>query len=441
MSLTTHGDRSGMTEPKMVTPMLSFVPKREDEDEDEEVRFRQTKTESGADHEAFGATAAVVPINLGQVRPPNALKFSGNLAQNWRDWLQLWRSYEIVTRLRHCGDDEIRVASFVTSIGSRGQRVYNSLPFRNDAERQNMDRVIELFTEYCSGASNVIYDRFLFNRRQQGVTEPFDVYLTSLREFVSHCQFGHLTDELLCDRIVCGIHDSNVRKQLLQNKALTITSCIDMCRASESTTQQVKEMSEPASKSVHAMLASGRRSYQQKSKPKSSNSKKKSQGKDGKSGTTGGSVEKGKCANCGLQHEANREKNCPAFGRRCSRCQKMNHYARCCKSKSAEVRQIEAEDSDSSYERLMVITDSESVRAVEESPQYNKQMFATMDLVRGRSVRFQLDTGETCNVIRRADLPPDQKVEPSATTLSLFNQATLRPEGRCKLRFRNPKEI
>ena len=198
-------------------------------------------------------------------------------------------------------------------------------------------------------------------------------------------------------------------------------------------------MSEPASESVHAMLASGRRSYQQKSKPKSSNSKKKSQGKDRKSGTTGGSVEKGKCANCGLQHEANREKNCPAFGRRCSRCQKMNHYARCCKSKSAEVRQIAAEDSDSSYEHLMVITDSESVRAVEESPQYNKQMFATMDLVRGRSVRFQLDTGATCNVIRRADLPPDQKVEPSATTLSLFNQATLRPEGRCKLRFRRKK--
>ena len=75
-----------------------------------------------------------------------------------------------------------------------------------------MDRVIELFTESYSGASNVIYDRFLFNRRQQGVTEPFDVYLTSLRELGSHCQFGHLTDELLLDRIVCGIHDSNVRK-------------------------------------------------------------------------------------------------------------------------------------------------------------------------------------------------------------------------------------
>ena len=48
MSLTTHGDRSGMTEPKMVTPMLSFVPKREDEDEDEEVRFRNKISILGA---------------------------------------------------------------------------------------------------------------------------------------------------------------------------------------------------------------------------------------------------------------------------------------------------------------------------------------------------------------------------------------------------------
>jgi hypothetical protein len=43
-------------------------------------------------------------------------------------------------------------------------RLSHGLPFRDDAKRQNMDRAIKLFSEYCNRASNVIYDRFLFNR-------------------------------------------------------------------------------------------------------------------------------------------------------------------------------------------------------------------------------------------------------------------------------------
>jgi hypothetical protein len=49
VSLTTHGDRIGMSEREIVTPMLKFVPKQEDDAEDEEISFQQQG--------AFGATA------------------------------------------------------------------------------------------------------------------------------------------------------------------------------------------------------------------------------------------------------------------------------------------------------------------------------------------------------------------------------------------------
>ena len=45
------------------------------------------------------------------------------------------------------------------------------------------------------------------------------------------------------------------------------------------------------------------------------------------------------CGNCGNTHD---ERNCPAFGRKCFHCEKMNHFARKCrgkKNKAGEVNQ------------------------------------------------------------------------------------------------------
>lgn len=40
---------------------------------------------------------------------------------------------------------------------------------------------------------------------------------------------------------------------------------------------------------------------------------------------------KKKCSKCGNKHEY---RNCPAFGKKCKSCQKKNHFAKMCTSKS-----------------------------------------------------------------------------------------------------------
>ena len=41
-------------------------------------------------------------------------------------------------------------------------------------------------------------------------------------------------------RILVGVLDNGLRKKLLQRSKLTLSNCIDICRASECTTQKVK---------------------------------------------------------------------------------------------------------------------------------------------------------------------------------------------------------
>lgn len=63
-------------------------------------------------------------------------------------------------------------------------------------------------------------------------SETVDAYVTDLKHKVKDCEFGHLTDSLIRDRIVCGITDDQVRGRLLREPDLTLNKAIDICRAS-----------------------------------------------------------------------------------------------------------------------------------------------------------------------------------------------------------------
>ena len=55
---------------------------------------------------------------------------------------------------------------------------------------------------HCLGETNIIYERFTFNRRDQVENENFDTSLTALREQVWRCEFQGMEDKILRDRIV-----------------------------------------------------------------------------------------------------------------------------------------------------------------------------------------------------------------------------------------------
>lgn len=64
-----------------------------------------------------------------------------------------------------------------------------------------------------------------------------------------------MEDELLRDRIVCGVRDGTLRKQLLQKKTLTLSLCVDSCRASEASAKHLKAME--GEHEIHAVKQTG----------------------------------------------------------------------------------------------------------------------------------------------------------------------------------------
>ncbi|XP_015759420.1 PREDICTED: uncharacterized protein LOC107338702 [Acropora digitifera] len=325
---------------------------------------------------------------------PSRLDTRGNIAENWKRWKQVWGSFEIASRLNQ-QENQVRVATFITCIGSDALEVYNSLPFENDEDKMIMSKVLELMEKHCIGQTNVIYERYCFNNRNQEFGESFDAYLTALKALAKTCNFGSLKDELIPDRSVCGIRDTGTRKKLLQEAGLTLQRCNDTCRSAETTATQVKAMS--GKEDVNEL------------------SQRIKQGSRGKNKSRPKFVE---CKYCGRKHERSRGK-CVAFEKESTKCGKANHLAKVCRQenpspKSERKERIhqfgtspESQDSsDEEYCFTLTLEGSEEYVNNLDSSSFKSKIFATMK-VGSQPVRFQVDSGATCNVISKNILPKE----------------------------------
>ena len=347
---------------------------------DHEAGGELTET-AGSASRLSGATAMVLQ---GSAPLPPKLKVGGDLSQAWKKWRQVWDSYEIVSQLAR-QTDQYRVATFITCIGSDALEIYNSLPLESETDKTRMDTVLSLMEAHCVGATNEIYERFQFQRRQQEPGETIEQFVTALRALARTCGFADTLEERVRDQIVYGVCENGLRKQLLQKRGLTLHECVDTCRAFEATNKQLKVMTE------EKQVISAMKGQQGKdaTHAKKSNTRKQTS-------RQGETTPKTSCKYCGWQHEKGAAK-CPAYGKTCAKCKKKNHYARMCrwagsrKSKQQIYMAEECSDTDTEDEMMSVTLtpDTDMVNRVNSAPQepYRRQIYAKM-IVGDRPVRF-----------------------------------------------------
>ena len=77
-----------------------------------------------------------------------------------------------------------------------------------------------------------------FQTRFQGQAEPADQFITDLKLLAKDCEYGNLTNDLVKDRIICGVYSKEVREKLLQEADLTLVKVTEILRAVEMSKQR-----------------------------------------------------------------------------------------------------------------------------------------------------------------------------------------------------------
>ena len=260
----------------------------------------------------------------------------------------MWRNYGVVAKLEGETED-FRRALFLHTLGADGLRVYNGLQLGNDPTVQN---IIDAFETHFVGRTNVTYERFVFNKRDQKKDESIEDYVTELRTLSKTCNFtDDMKDSLLRDRIVIGIRDQSTREKLLQERDLTLQLCIDKCRSAESTTLQMKAIGEDLA-DAHAVRGGHGTSRKSKFRNDAGKGNSRDHSRTGNTST---------CKFCGQTHVMKKEL-CPAYKQTCKHCKKMNHFEVVCMQKRKKHSTHTVLESGQSEDE-MLLAEGEEIRA------------------------------------------------------------------------------
>ena len=106
-------------------------------------------------------------------------------------------------------------------MGEEAENILSSTGI-SDEDKKKYDKVVEKFDLYFAVRRNLIFERARFNRRVQHEGESAETYISELYELIEFCDYGDLKEEMLRDRLVVGIRDTNLSERMQTDSALTL---------------------------------------------------------------------------------------------------------------------------------------------------------------------------------------------------------------------------
>ena len=353
---------------------------------------------------------------MDNLKPPGEMNFSTtgakDVANTWRQWKQTMELYLQICMDRKSEKEKCKVFLYV--IGETGRDIYNAMTLQ-DGERDKIDTLFTKFEEYCKPRRNVTIECYRFNSRAQGKLETVDQYVTELKLISKNCGYGELENQLLRDRVICGIHLNEVRQHLLRVDDLNLEKCLKICRSYEQTKKSVQILAD----SPHVVVDDVKKQKSRKAV--------QTRNTENKHESVVESQPKYTCNNCGRQHA---KRQCPADGQKCHKCGKLNHFAKYCQSKRT-VQSVASNEHDEP-DNLFIVAVSKATNTKVQSD----ECYTTLD-VENVPVKFKVDTGSQVNILPLHtfnDLNTTSEITKSTTKLTSYSDNQLCVKGTACLK-------
>jgi len=287
------------------------------------------------------------------------------------------------------------------------------------------------FETYVAPKSNFRLARFKLRMLKQAPSETVDSFIKRARVLVQECKYIGANDHLL-DTLIYGTNSSRVQSRLIQgDETMTLEHAIDIARTEETTRNQLDDI---AGKEIHQVKKKTSQ-YQPKSSQRKENPQHKQQEKQHPQYKQ---QQEKECRYCAKRHNTTERSNCPAFGTKCTKCGKRNHWAKVCRGSQKSFHTVET-DEQCPQSLFFGTVQISSIKAESQAIAKLHVRSAEND----RHIDCKLDTGAEGNMLPLGifkQLFPRSgtaSLTPSSTTLTAYGGSTVKNYGTCIVRVKH----
>ena len=275
---------------------------------------------------------------------------------------------------------------------------------------KTFDELVKVMSDHCNPSPSVIMQRYKFNTRGRQPNESVMTYVAELRALAEHCKFPtDFLNELLRDRLVCGINDQQIQRRLLAKRDLKLQDAIDEAMSCENATKDYKALQLAPEDTAQPLL-----------KVKMAK------------GQTSPPVRCFRCNKTG--HNA---ASCRFKSVRCHQCGKTGHLKAACHHRSSQrpakggVKSLQAED-DSLLSPPAVESEEYQLFAVEAEDVGCTPPLTVQMQLDGVPLRMEVDTGAAISIISEDTfkrLWKNRELQKSSVTLRTYSGEPLKVLG------------
>eukprot|EP00731_Ephydatia_muelleri_P017286 Em0010g384a len=217
-------------------------------------------------------------------------------SEDWPSYVERMEQYFAANDV---GDETKKRAILLSVCGSSTYRLIRSLLAPVKPGEKSYSDIVALVTTHLNPKPSVIVQRFKFNCRVRGEVEPIADFVAALRALSEHCEFGMSLEDVLRDRLVCGINNPSIQRRLLGEGGLTFKKALELSLSMELANKGSSELQAATKSDEQVQTVQKSRGLQ--------------------------------CYRCGGNHLAH---VCRVKNLICSQCGKRGHVARVCRSKA-----------------------------------------------------------------------------------------------------------
>ncbi|KAL5517029.1 hypothetical protein EMCRGX_G002494 [Ephydatia muelleri] len=188
--------------------------------------------------------------------------------EEWPKWIRRFERFRQVSGL-DTKEEETQVSNLIYCMGDEADDILRSFGLSAD-DSKKYSVVKGKFESHFVPRRNVIFERAKFNQRRQEDGETVDAFITDLYRLAEYCDYKVLQGEMIRDRIVVGIRDSQLSEKLQMDPNLTLEKAVAQSRQAESVKKQQAIIrcgqSQPQPANIDA-VSPGRQQQQQQQQP------------------------------------------------------------------------------------------------------------------------------------------------------------------------------